>query len=152
METWLLTWNPKYYDWSSPGDDDEQIDRLIQRINAGEHPQMEWSCGVNKKIQEGDRLYIMRLGVEPKGIVASGTALSATYAMPHWDPVKAASGEWRQYIKMEFDKIRNADAEKILPLGLLRVMSPETHWTPICSGMHIINEVAEKLEAVWSDF
>lgn len=152
MPTWLLTWNPKYYDWENPEDEEEAVPVLQKKISETGTASMTWSCGPNKRIKTGDRVFIIRLGVEPKGIVASGYAASDVYEMPHWDPVKAAAGEWKRYIDVRFDKVLSSERDKILPLQLLRVISPVTHWTPICSGMHIPEEVAQKLIKVWKDF
>ena len=149
MESWLLTWNPNYYDWNAPEDETEAISVLQGHLVHDEPACMTWSCGPNKRIQKGDRLFIMRLGVEPKGLVASGYATSNVYEMPHWDPVKAAAGEWKRYVDICFDKVINSKTEKILPLQMLRVISSSTRWTPICSGMHIQNSVAQALEEVW---
>ena len=86
MNTWLLTWNPKYYDWESPEDETESVENLKAKLAAGAEAAMSWSCGPNKRIKTGDRLFIIRLGIEPKGMVASGFAVSDVYEMPHWIP------------------------------------------------------------------
>ena len=149
MEAWLLTWNPKYYDWEDPEDEGESISLLQKKLSANDVASMTWSCGSSKRIKSGDRVFIMRLGIEPKGIVASGYACSEVYELPHWDPIKAAAGEWKRYIDIRFDKIRNPETEEILPLQLLRMISPVTHWTPISSGMHLQEEIVKAVDGVW---
>ena len=152
METWLLTWNPKYFDWENPDDETEAVSVLRETLEKDGTASMTWSCGPNKRIKIGDRIFIIRLGVEPKGMVASGYAVSNVYEMPHWDPIKAAAGEWKRYIDVRFDKVLSSERDKILPLQMLRIVSPLTHWTPICSGMHIPDDVVAKLNDIWKDF
>lgn len=79
-------------------------------------------------------------------------SLSNVYQLPHWDPVKAAAGEWKRYIDMELDKVLDANERQILPLRLLQMISPSMRWTPICSGVMIHDDVAENLEKLWKDF
>ena len=147
--TWLLTWNPKYYDWDNPEDEEESIATLQQTLSEGRRPQMTWSCGPNKRIQKGDRLFIIRLGIEPKGMVASGYSLSNVYQMPHWDPDKAAAGEWKRYIDLEFDKVLDANSGQILPLRILQFISTRIRWTPMSSGVEIPEEIVQDLESAW---
>jgi hypothetical protein len=64
--TYLLTWNPsKHFTW-------EDLREEIEEVESGFHPGGSWSCGLTKGIVEGDRVFLMRLGDEPRGIVASG--------------------------------------------------------------------------------
>ncbi len=68
MTTYLLTWNPSKWPWP-------ELDDCIQEIKATGHYLERWSCGRNRKIVEGDRLFLLRQGLEPRGIVGSGWAV-----------------------------------------------------------------------------
>jgi hypothetical protein len=64
--TYLLTWNPsKQLPW-------EELGEEIEEVESGFHRGGRWRCGLTKRIVEGDRVFLMRLGDEPRGIVASG--------------------------------------------------------------------------------
>ncbi len=69
MTTYLLSWNPKVWEWARIQDD-------ISEIAEYGFSEMQWSTGVTKKIKAGDRVFVMKLGSEPRGIVASGWATS----------------------------------------------------------------------------
>ena len=63
MSSYLLTWNSEKYDRSA--------------VDIAEHD--KWSTGVTRSISEGDRLFFLKFGRQPRGIVASGRAVSKVY-------------------------------------------------------------------------
>jgi len=145
MATYLLTWNPKNYPWYDLHD-------CISRIKRNKACRYSWSCGSNKRIRKGDRLFLIRLGKEPRGIMASGWATSGVYPDIHWDEAKAIEGKRALYIKVRFDAILNPE-KHIFPLSRLREgIYRRMHWTPQSSGVTISDEVAEQLEKDWSRF
>ena len=59
-------------------------------MNDGEPYERYWSCGPKKK-EVGDAFLLMRLGVEPKGIIGCGYISSTPFVLPHWDPAEWTS-------------------------------------------------------------
>jgi len=141
VTTWLFIWHPKYLDWDNAGE--TSVDVLINRIAAGEPAVMEWSSGAARRVMKGDRIFIMRLGYEPKGIVAGGCAQSDVYMAPC--PGKS---EFGGFVEIRFDKV--VRTENLLPLGVLRMISPFVNWTPVRSGMRLPPDVAAALEDAWN--
>lgn len=84
---WLLTWNPNRYAWDEVHGG---FNDLINQMSQVGHVFTTWSTGVNKSIKEGDRVYLIRLGKEPKGIVFSGFAVTNVFESPHWEEERAA--------------------------------------------------------------
>ena len=79
MKTYLLSWNPDKWNWSD-------IEESIKKLNETGVFQYSWSCGSNKSIKPNDRLFLIRLGGKgPKGIFASGYAVSDVYQDDHWN-------------------------------------------------------------------
>jgi hypothetical protein len=74
--TYLLTWNPeKAYKW-------EDLRDCIDDVRDHGFYATSWSCGRNRKITAGDRVFMMRQGHrsgERRGIFASGWATSEVY-------------------------------------------------------------------------
>jgi 5-methylcytosine-specific restriction enzyme A len=69
METFLLTWNPKKWPWDDLDADYEQVRKcgfLDER----------WTCGRSKRLRADDRVFLLRQGEEPRGILASGFVTS----------------------------------------------------------------------------
>ena len=136
---YLLTWNPAKWPWRSLL---AEITILKRKGSLRE----TWGCGVNKSIVPGSRLYLMRLGRSPKGIMGSGWAISRPYEALHWDENKARRGVLAIQLDVELDQL----AEKpILPLELLAVSLPAFQWTPQSSGIRIPPPVAEPLRTLW---
>jgi hypothetical protein len=59
---------------------------------------MDWSCGNSKSIANGDRLFLLRQGEEPRGIVGVGYAESEPYRDTHWREEKAKAGRTTMYL------------------------------------------------------
>src|SRR6266478_323715 len=74
----LLAWNPTRWPWKTFDEDIATFRRRGSYTDA-------WSCGGSKRIRRGDRVFIIHLGREPRGIFASGVAASDTYLDRHWD-------------------------------------------------------------------
>ncbi|MBE5937149.1 MAG: hypothetical protein E7265_03865 [Lachnospiraceae bacterium] len=82
---WLLTWNQARWAW------DDRLDgykEMIQEIGQVGKAFSKWTCGVNKSIKAGDRVFMIKLGSEPRGIIASGIAITDVFEGTHWDSEK----------------------------------------------------------------
>lgn len=144
MATYLLTWNPKRWHWWN------DFDEVLEERRPDGSFFMSWSCGNNKRIREGDRLFLIKLGKEPKGIMASGWAASSPYVGRHWDKTKRAAGKTALYVDAVFDTLLNPD-EKILPRKeLSRGILGKMNWDSQSSGVAIPDDVAEVLEEEWA--
>ena len=62
MNTFLFIWNPEKGIWK---DLDESIE-ILRNTGYVSEPR---SCISHKKIKIGDRVFLLRLGKEPKGII-----------------------------------------------------------------------------------
>lgn len=144
MNTFLFTWNPKKWDWSDR-------DILINNIKEGKPTIRRWSVTSHKQIAEGDRFFIMCLGAEPKGIIASGYILGTPFIDKHWNH----SGKEIHYSNLLFDVIiPEVLKENILHLDILKGNKylKEINWTPQNSGSSLTNcnkQSLEELEKEW---
>lgn len=141
--TYLLTWNPTRWDWESLA-----ADALQSRL--GDMVEMRWSCGNTKRIVVDDRVFLIRLRSEPRGIVAAGWARSAPVLDAHWEGARAEEGEQALYVDTDFECILDVVNELPLPLDELQRALPEFHWTPQASGHQIPSDIASQLEATWA--
>ena len=141
MKTYLLTWNPGKWDWVD-------LPRLANETSLGEVVQDRWSCST-KQIKPGDRCFLVMVGSEDRGIIASGWATSSPTMGEHWNPEKAAAGEECQFVNCEWEKLLNPKIDSPLPVSELR-KHLEFHWTPQNSGVQIPDNVAAKLEELWA--
>lgn len=142
MNTYLFVWNPKRWSWHS-------IEKDIQKVNAEGHCSIRWSCGVNKSIKVGDRMFIVKVGTEPKGIVAAGYITSPPFTAKHW------SGDSRValFVNADLEVLLNPEKEPILTLDILKTGNfSAQNWLPQASGISIRPELVDEFEAVWFDF
>lgn len=148
MKTWLFTWNPKRWPWNNLHQGYREMKNQIAQVGKAFGP---WSCGTNKSIEPGDRIFLIRLGVEPRGLVASGYAATKVFEGPHWDPIRVVYGDRCRRIYVEFDKILDADTDTIVPIRYLKTRFPEVCWSSQCSGIEIPKSVSLELERIWKE-
>ena len=74
MTAFLLIWSPKKWPWP-------ELPDVARRVAAGEAVTDVWGCGFSRSILPGDRVFIHRVTLEPKGVFASGYVTRAPYEM-----------------------------------------------------------------------
>ena len=141
--TWLLLWNPKRWEWDS-----FEKDRL-NVLNGGSFND-SWSCS-NASAKTGDRVFLMRLGEEPKGIIAAGSVVKDSYVAPHFSGDKDAEGETQRTVGVEFYQLQDPKkSDPYIRLAELHAMGQSNqNWTPQQSGIEIRPMVAIELEKMW---
>lgn len=146
MKTWLLTWNKDRWSWD---DSLNGYKELREDIRQEGHAFCKWTCGVNKSIQKGDRIFLIKLGSNPKGIVASGFAATGVFEGTHWDTEKNALGKKARRIFVDFDNIKNYEIDDILTFDKLKEISETFKWSSQASGIEIPEIIATELEKEW---
>ena len=142
MKTFLFAWNPKKWDWTT-------LEQSIEQIQQTGRVNEKWSVISHKKISPGDRAFLMRLGKEPKGIMAAGFVATPPFLSQHW------SGEDKlvNRVIIDFEVILNPEHEPLLNLQILNQGNlAKGHWTPQSSGIEINPDITDDLEAVWFEF
>lgn len=138
MRTFLLTWNPKRWDWEDYAADVAKV------AHGGKDG--TWSSGNSKRPRPGDRFFHLRQGVEPKGIIGSGWIASKPKLGTHF----TESGKTARYVEIHWDSLLNFETtpplgRDVLGKGLLGAFN----WNPQASGTEIPPEVAAELEELW---
>lgn len=147
MKTWLFTWNPDRWAWD---DDITGYKEMKNDIDEIGYAYGKWSCGVNKSIQNGDRIFLIRIGRKERGIVASGYAASGMLEGIHWDLNKRKEGKKARRVYIKFDHIID-DMDKLLSYEDLKEISETMVWSAQSSGISIPDDVAIKLEEKWNE-
>ena len=140
--TYLFAWNPAKWEW-------ESLEQDVEEVHKTGKATLKWSCVSHRKIRPGDRVFLVRLGSTPRGIMAAGRVVSEPFTAPHWN------GEDREIWKVviEFDVLLNPGRDPILTLDYLNTGNlTKQQWTPMSSGVPILSKAAEELEAEWFDF
>ncbi len=110
VKTYLFTCNLNHPGWD--------IEDAANETAAGKAITADiWSCGVRRYFDKGGRVFFVKLGNEPRGILGAGKILaSESYYERHHDETKAVRGEKSAYIKGQWQRILNPDVDKLLPL------------------------------------
>ena len=142
MATYLFSFNPVYWNWPEMAAD---IRKLARRGHFDTH----WSCGRHRHIEPGSRAFLVRLGVEPKGIFGSGVTLIPPASRPHWMKEKAAAGITSNYTTLRL--------EALFPMPLVTFNELEAppfrrfRWGVRSSGTYLPETIADALEALWEE-
>lgn len=149
QSAYLFAWNPnKWHQWTDPKNI-PYIEDNIEELKNSSKVTLMWSCQSFKSIRPGDRAFLVRVGSNPRGIMASGKVVSEPFLAPHW------SGEDKAVYRVliEFDTLLNPEKEPILLMEYLKEKNFSIKaLTPQSSGVSINPEVAEGLEKEWFEF
>ena len=147
MFTYLLKWNPKKWPWTTLPQD-------MKEVRQRGFWDSRWTCGNNKRIWRGSRVFLLRTGIEPRGIIGSGVVTDEPSEGVHYDPER--SRDTALYIGVRFDTLLHPDdlgllAVKQFQSGPLADFFTRTQHAP-SSGNTIPPEAAADLETAWSVF
>ncbi|PJZ89066.1 HNH endonuclease [Leptospira levettii] len=143
QNAFLFAWNPKNFSWDSLNQDKAELE-------DGKKVIIRWSCSSHKSVRIGDRAFIVRLGAEPKGIIASGFIASEAFEDKHYND---ESKDNRHYVQIELDVLINPYLEPILSLDdLAKFDKHDQEWTPRSSGISIKSQLIDELEKTWFEF
>jgi len=145
MKSYLLAWNPNRWQW-------DNLTEESRGVKNGDLIHIRWSCGRSRRIEKGDRAFLIRLGQDPRGIFASGEIIVGSYEDEHWEESSAAAGRTSMYVKIQLDTLLDPEVDAILPRELLRDSFPSMHWDTQMSGVSIPDRVAAELEMIWAQF
>ncbi|CAH6943936.1 AAA domain family protein [Vibrio chagasii] len=137
MSVYLLTWNPKHFSTGGEGSEAGTLNYTV-----GEN--VRWSCH-SQQPKIGDTVYLIRVGVEPRGIVAKGTVSKESYLAEHWSD----ASKQKHYIDFKLEGLRSNCEQGLLPMMLLQGAIPDQKWSPQTSGIEIKQNYCETLADLW---
>ena len=140
VATYLFAWNPKLWDWPTlPAD--------VRKLARRGHFDTEWSSGRARNVEPGSRAFLVRLGVEPKGLFGAGTVMTPPVERTHWREDKAALGRTTNYVMLRLDALFELPVVSFDDLG--RPPFSRYRWAVRQSGTRVPATLADALEALW---
>lgn len=136
-KAWLLTYNAEKWNW----EDYEEAANITKENNKYKS---SWSC-MSKHPKNGDEVYLIKLGSQPRGIIAHGIVVHESYTDVHFND----EGKKTNYIDVEFDMIRNFNNDNILKQEYLVTKFSKQTWSPMASGIEIKNDIVGRLAKEW---
>ena len=129
QKAYLFAWNSK------PEMFDDYEERLKEFDQKGKCL-LSWRCNT-RSILPGDRIFLIKIGKHPKGIIGSGIALAA--------PDNGG-------ISIELDTLLRPDEDNLNLAILQEGNLSKQNWTPQLNGIIIKSEVLADLEEKWNAF
>lgn len=143
MAVFIVTYNPTRWRW-----DDRQ--KWERRTASGRTIKGRWSIGSRTRgiTPEQDRVFLLRQGPGPRGIMGSGTFLSAAYTDEHWDEDRP--GDLANYADILWESVLSDD--DLLPLAELEAQVPGLPWRQGVrgSGAMVPPPADAELERLWA--
>lgn len=132
-DAYLLTWNPKKYDW-------QELPQLVRKLANAKFATTTWSCGNRKNIAKGSRVFLHRQGAAPRGIVGCGR----TVEIPKEDDSWRSNGDKTNYVKVRWEIL--SEEPLIHEVQLKQGPLSEVHWSTQRSGICIPHEAKMAME------
>ncbi len=144
MNTFILTWNPNKWSWRA-------VDRrrMVRRTASGGAVRSRWSTGNRKGgiVPGRDRLFLLRQGPEPRGIIGSGTFATTVIQDAHWDPTRP--GQLANYAGVSWDRV--LDDQDVLPLAAVETRVAGFRSANIqAGGVLLPAPFDQQLEQLWA--
>ncbi|WP_157673741.1 McrB family protein [Endozoicomonas ascidiicola] len=127
-----MTWNPTLFIF---GEDES--------CNIGE--EITWSCN-SQQPKIDDTVYLIRVGQEPRGIVARGVVTQESFDESDFRDL----AQQKRKIRFRFTDVRMDQSEGSLPLLVLQHAFPEQQWSPQSSGIAIKPDYETELSQLWT--
>jgi 5-methylcytosine-specific restriction protein B len=141
--TYLVSWNPSRWHW-------ETFEEDRNSTASGGTVVHRWRTS-SKKPKLEDKVFLLRTGDDPRGIIARGRVVREPYSDKHWDSDRAASGEEADFIDVEFDDIRDPKQDAYVAHTTLTSMISGQDWSPQSSGIQIKPAAARLLNKLWEE-
>ncbi|WP_171263486.1 HNH endonuclease [Acinetobacter silvestris] len=136
MATYLFTWNPKRWDWKN-------LNNQILQLQNNEEVFNDWGTGSRKhNIGINDQFILVRVGVQPKGIIAIGSIESELFERNHWDKNLTKQGKKTSFVKLKFNNLSPAT---FIKEEELQKRFPKINWTPQTNGIKIDEAIAAEI-------
>ena len=131
--TYLLTWNPKKYNWCTFG-----TIAYTNRVSGYKH-ETDWSCR-SKKPKKGDKFIMLLQGMgEKNGVVGWGRFTSEPYELGN----ETVFGS--RFINILFYEMWNYQTDDYVKTSQLKELFPEQCFSPQFSGMKVKASILPEL-------
>lgn len=140
----FLTWNPSRWPWID-------LETHLAQVTCGQPVELNWSTGNTKKIEAGDRVFLLKQGELPRGIMASGLAISEVFEDAHHDAKRAAAGDKANYVRVRLDRLVRPEAVLAVEDIHEGPLAP-IYWAMPASGIEMPSDAARELTLRWAAY
>lgn len=136
MPGYMLTWNPNQFDWSD-------YSAMCKKTSLDKTVCDTWRCR-NSNIKKGDQIFMLRQGVDPRGIIGSGRAVSGVFLSKDRSRTSVC--------EIEFNRLLDVDMTEPLSLEMFsNSLLPRAVRHSRFSGIRIPDHALIALNKAWKD-
>jgi hypothetical protein len=144
MATYLVSWDPTRWDWRSIKEQSEAVERGVPVVR-------QWACGNQRRIFNGDIVYFVRQGREPRGIFARGEVVRGSYEVMNVDIQDAQKSRPTLVIDIKLLELLDATHAVGIPKSKLSAGPFKKFvWDIREQGTKIPEDVVTALETAWN--
>jgi hypothetical protein len=138
--TYLFTWNPKRFPITT-------IESKAAEVANFGPSVMRWSSGNRKNLSRGDRVFLLRQGPEPSGLVGSGRIRGEAEQSPHWHPDERKEGKTSLLVPVLWDTLSTTPF--ITREELIQKTGEQELWKTRAGGRTIGVDLVRSIEELW---
>ena len=136
----LFVWDPRAYSFP-------KLEEYAETIERQGFCDFSWSTGNTPTISPGGKVFLVKRDDEPRGLAAVGEVQGTVTEAPHWDPVKAASGETSFLTNVRWKALSR---EPFLNQARLEIeLGSFSSWLREPAGTMLPIDVTQRLEELW---
>ncbi len=139
--TYLFTWDPARYSAA-------EIEEKVEEISKSGSAIMDWSTGSRRHLSPGERVFLLRQGAEPRGLVGSGRVEGETKKDPHWGEEERKQGEETWVVPVRWDTLSTKPL--VSRAELIQETGKEKIWNTRVGGVKLEPLLAIALGRLWS--
>lgn len=106
MKWHIIRWNPKKKEWGG-------IHKDIDSFNISGKLEKDWEFSRSNSIQEGSGFFLLRQGIDPRGVMGWGKIKNIRQVNPY-----------RTCCRLEFDMLHNPEKRRCFQENILNIYSP----------------------------
>lgn len=142
MPAYLLVWNPELFSFPSLEEKAAEIVKMGS-VTFG------WSSGNRKSLQQDARVFLLRVGPEPRGLVGVGEVAGAVEKLAHWDRTKSAEGAKSNIVPVRWTALSR---EPLVALPTLKEhIGDESIWSNRGGAAEIPPDYVQRLDRLWPE-
>ena len=137
---YLFTWNPARFPFP-------ELEGRAQEVREDGSTVVRWSTGTRRTMSRGERVFLVRQGPEPRGLVGVGEVHGSVVEGPHWDPAESHRGRTSFLVDVRWTALSR---EPFLDLPrLIEETGDSTVWSSPSGGVALDSTVTQRLEEAW---
>jgi hypothetical protein len=111
VPSFVLVWNPTVWRFA-------ELPTLREALSAQKPATIDWAAGVARNARINSRIFLLRRGTAPEGIIGAGWVVQDAHTGPHYDPKRASRGVEAVFVTVEWEALLDPLVEEMWDINL----------------------------------